>query len=63
MLWVNGITEYRPRDSVAAQCARLAARPLIGVSQAMRSDGAAGWAELQSLYEDIEALAEMANSE
>ena len=63
MLWLRGAKDYRPRDAVVSQCAGALSRPLTGVTTAMRVGAACGWAELQSLYDDVEALAQWANDE
>lgn len=63
VLWLKGMTTYLPAPEVIGKCADLAGRPLTGLQTALASDGRRGWQEFGALYEDVEALAGMANKE
>lgn len=61
MLWLRGDRAAKPADSVTAEVERLGGRRLDGVRSAASTTGPHGWPQFQSLYRDIESLAEMVN--
>ncbi len=62
-LWLEGVKTYQPADQVLARCAEMAKRPLTGLRQAMNPTSPRGWEAFVALYEDVTALAAMANRE
>ena len=63
MLWLKGLTKYLPAPEVIAKCADLTGRPLAGLREALSTEQSRGWSAFCALYEDVEALAGMANRE
>lgn len=63
VLWLKGVTTYVPAPEVIAKCADLAGRPLGGLREALQAEAPRGWEAFTALYEDVEALAGMANKE
>lgn len=63
VLWLQGTKTYLPTVEVMARCAESTKRPLSGLRQALSSTTAHGWEAFTALYDDVEALAGMANRE
>ncbi len=61
LLWLKNIKEPLARDAVLAEGEKLAGRPLTGVRESMQLYGEHGWEEFTALYQDVEALAAVAD--
>lgn len=60
-LWLKGKREALSRESVLAEVERLIGVPLPGVRAAIMMPAGHGWAEVKSLYHDVEKLAQVAD--
>jgi len=61
MLWIKGRRQPEPAREVLAHIEELANRKLPGIRHAVDKTASRGWAEFQTLYDDIAALAGMVN--
>ncbi|NOT02252.1 MAG: hypothetical protein HOP29_16720 [Phycisphaerales bacterium] len=61
MLWLRGTKSAAPADQVIAGIEKLTGRRLDGMRSAASTAGPHGWPQFQSLYRDIESLAETVN--
>lgn len=61
LLWLKGGREPMARDAVLDESEKLVARPLPGVREALQPYGEHGWTAFTALYEDVEALAAVAD--
>lgn len=62
LLWLKGQKEGKPATEVVAEVEKITDRKLPGVRAALDVSGAHGWEQFQSLYHDVEDLAEVANA-
>ena len=61
MLWLKGDRAAKPSAEVLAEVEKIADRKLSGVRAALDASGHHGWDEFDKLYQDVEALGEIAN--
>ncbi len=61
MLWLKGIVEAKPAAEVLSEIEKIADRKLPGVRNALDSSAHHGWDEFDRLYQDVEALGEIAD--
>lgn len=62
LLWLKGRKDARPIDAVVAELEKVADRKLSGVRLAMDPSAHHGWAEFETLYNDVEALGNLVDA-
>lgn len=62
LLWLKGQKDGKAAGDVIAEVEKMTERKLPGVRAALDATGAHGWDQFQSLYGDVESLAEIANA-
>ena len=61
LLWLKGIKEAKPAVEVLSEVEKIADRKLSGVRNALEASAHHGWDEFDRLYQDVEALGEIAD--
>jgi hypothetical protein len=63
LLWIKGHRDFLSASMVIEECEKLSSRGLSGLRTALSPKSEHGWRELVALYQDVEALAGIANCE